>query len=119
MQRDAPSAWQGGGPVPLFAALGAALLLANALHGQTDRNFGAQRIRGAQLLTAHLHEASHRFLELVQVQASPTLVQVAAYMGDIVVVELAIDVGVQRLQAIPTVNHRAPPVVLASTPLVV
>src|ERR1700704_5863590 len=98
MQRDAPSAWPATSSVRLCAALRSSLLLANALHGQTDRNFGAQRIRGAQLLTAHLHEPSHRFLELVQVQASPTLVQVAAYMGDIVVVELAIDVGVQRLQ---------------------
>ena len=104
--------------VCLGASRRPSLLLSHAFHRQADGDFCSQRLGRALLLAAYVHQPSNRFLEPVQVQASSTLVQVTAHVSDIVVVELAVDIRVQRLQAVATSNHRAPPVVLASTPLV-
>jgi hypothetical protein len=67
------------------AAWNATALQPNAFGSQRDLNPRSKRLRCALLLAPHPYQAANRLLELVQVLASATLVQMHANLDDVVV----------------------------------
>jgi hypothetical protein len=93
------------------------MLLPHALRRQTHFDPRSKGVRRTLFQTPNAHQSPNRLFELIQVQATPTVVQMLADLNNVIVRKLAIDVRRESHQTILTVDHRACPPIFASAPL--